>query len=563
MSNTTPPSSGGPEYLESSAGSPVEREGTSADRRKRIIALGGLAGVLALGGGAVWAATSFLGTGAQPAEALPAGTLGYVSVDLDPSGDQKVEAIQTLRKFPAFKDEINLDTDDDLRERLFEEITDSGECEGLDYKADVEPWLGSRAALAAVDTGDDAPSPVGVVQVTDAGGAEDGLAKLVETCGGSDETSTGGWVVAGDWVVIAETEAIAQKVVDATEKGALADDDAFAKWTGEAGADGIMSFYVAAEAADYLGQVLASPGMGMLAGMGAAPLTALPPGAEGMDENGEVTEPMPTEVPEELQEMLDNFDGAAATVRFEDGALEVEYAASNYQPELSKHFTNEAGVELIGGLPDDTVAAFALGFEPGWVDGMIDYFASVMPESDGMSVDELIAEAETATGLELPEDAETLMGEGIAVSLGGGIDVDAFTNGGPGELPLGVTIDGDADDIQAVLDKMKDAAGPEVAPYLEATEVDGHAVIALNDDYRGKLDSGGSLGDTDVYADVVEGDEAQSVMFVNFNADDDWLTRVVEDDPETSENLDPLAAFGVSQWIDGDTMHGLFKLTTD
>ena len=133
MSNTTPPSSGGPEYLESSAGSPVERDGTSADRRKRIIALGGLVGVLALGGGAVWAATSFLGTGAQPAEALPAGTLGYVSVDLDPSGDQKVEAIQTLRKFPAFKDEINLDTDDDLRERLFEEITDSGECEGLDY----------------------------------------------------------------------------------------------------------------------------------------------------------------------------------------------------------------------------------------------------------------------------------------------------------------------------------------------------------------------------------------------------------------------------------------------
>jgi hypothetical protein len=194
---------------------------------------------------------------------------------------------------------------------------------------------------------------------------------------------------------------------------------------------------------------------------------------------------------------------------------------------------------------------------------MIDYFASVMPESEGMSVEEMIAEAETATGLELPEDAETLTGEGIAVSLGGGIDVDAFTNGGPGELPLGVTIDGDADDIQAVLDKLKDAAGPEVAPYLEVTEADGHAVIALNDDYRGKLDSGGSLGDTGVYKDVVESDEAQNVMFVNFNADDDWLTRIAESDPEISENLDPLAAFGVSQWIDGDTIHGLFKLTTD
>jgi hypothetical protein len=161
MSSTTPPDSGGPEYLESSAGSPVERSGSPIDRRKRVIALGGLVGVLAVGGGAVWAATSLLGTGAQPAEALPAGTLGYVSIDLDPSGDQKIEAIQTLRKFPEFKDQINLDTDDDLRERLFEEITKSGECEGLDYEADVKPWLGSRAAFAAVDAGEDAPSPSG------------------------------------------------------------------------------------------------------------------------------------------------------------------------------------------------------------------------------------------------------------------------------------------------------------------------------------------------------------------------------------------------------------------
>lgn len=556
MSSPTPPGPGSPEYLESSAGSPVERSGSTTDRRNRFIALGGLLGVLAVGGGAVWAATSFLGTGAQPAQALPAGTIGYVSIDLDPSGDQKIEAIQTLRKFPAFKDEINLNTDDDLREQLFESITESGECEGLDYEADVKPWLGSRAAIAAVDAGQDDPSPIGVIQITDGPKAEKGLANLVDTCGGADDTSTGGWVVSGDWVVLAETKDIAQDVVDQTKKASLADDDSFAKWTGEAGPDGIMSFYVAASAADYAADLLEVPRLGMLAGVGASSLTADP-------YSDDFSEPTPPEVPEEIQKALDNFDGAAATVRFDDGALEIEYATSDYQPDLTKNFTNKAGVELLNGLPDDTVAAFALGFEPGWAQAMLDYFSTIMPEADGMSMDEMIDEAETETGLDLPDDVETLLGKGIAVSLGGGIDSDAITNGGPGEVPAGVTIDGDAQEIQAVLDKLKASAGPEMAPYLEVTESDGHAVIALKDDYRKHLESGEGLGDSKIYREVVQRDEAQSVLFVNFNADDDWLSRLAESEPEASENLDPLAAFGFSQWIDGDTVHGLVKLTTD
>ena len=62
---------------------------------------------------------------------------------------------------------------------------------------------------------------------------------------------------------------------------------------------------------------------------------------------------------------------------------------------------------------------------------------------------------------------------------------------------------------------------------------------------------------------VVESDDAQSVLYVNFDADDDWLVRVTEDMPEVSENVAPLSAFGVSGWVDGDVMHGLVKLTTD
>jgi hypothetical protein len=562
MSNTTPPGPGGPEYLESSAGSPVASSGRATDSRKRLLVLGGLVGVLAVGGGAVWAASSFLATGDQPAEAMPASTLGYVSIDLDPSGGQKIEAIQTLRKFPAFKEHIGLETDDDLRERLFEELVKSGECEGLDYAEDVEPWLGDRAAMGAADLGGDTPTPILVVQVKDAGKATDGLDNLREVCGGESSESAednGGWVVDGDWVVIGENQAEAQKVVDATEEeGSLADDEDFKTWTAEAGDPGIVSMYAAPEAGEFLGRY-----MGDMAGMGSMFGAPSVDGMEFDPETGEFDGSAPGEspsVPPELQEALDEFGGAAATVRFDDGAVELEMAYSNYQEELTEHVLGDAGVEMVEGLPEDTVAAFGLGLEEGWAQAMLDYFA----ETSGgeMDVDELLAQAESETGLALPEDLETLLGEGVAIGLGSGIDPDAIVNGGPEELPLGIKIKGDAEEIQAVLDKVKELAGPEVAPYLEVTESDGYAVLGTNPDYKDALASEGSLGETEAYGKVIE-DEAKSVLFLDFDADDDWLVRLTEDEPELSDNVAPLSALGTSGWVEGDIVHGVFKITTD
>ena len=38
---------------------------------------------------------------------------------------------------------------------------------------------------------------------------------------------------------------------------------------------------------------------------------------------------------------------------------------------------------------------------------------------------------------------------------------------------------------------------------------------------------------------------------------------LTKDMPEVSENLEPLSAFGISGWVDGDVVHGMVKLTTD
>ncbi len=177
MSSTTPPPAdpGGPEYLDQSGGDPVgaaeSGSGSGGGGRRTALVAGGAVVGLALVGGGVWAAMSFFSTGAQPAEALPAGTIGYASIDLDPSGGQKIEAFRMIQKFPAIEKELDgLDADDDLLAKAFEDLEE--ECD-LTYEDDVKPWLGYRFAVAAVDLGDDLPAPVGVVQVTDAGGGRD------------------------------------------------------------------------------------------------------------------------------------------------------------------------------------------------------------------------------------------------------------------------------------------------------------------------------------------------------------------------------------------------------
>lgn len=542
---------GGPEYLDTTG--PIEPP-PSNDNRKRLIVVGALVAGGAVVAGGAWAATSFFATGSQPAEALPASTIAYMSVDLDPAGGQKIEAIRTLRKFPAFTDELDLETDDDLRERFFEEITSSGECEGLDYAADIKPWLGSRAAVAAVDVGQEQPAAVGVVEVTDAGAAEEGVAKLIETCGTAGDESVGGWVVEGDWLILAETDEIAADAASAAGESSLAGDASFERWTGEAGDDGFMSFYVAKSAAQYAEEF---GGMGpMMGGMGA--LGAMPDAYSDEDPMAGAEE----DVPDELQQIIDDFDGMAATVRFDDGAVEVEYAVSNYQEELTEFMASEEGADIVSGLPEDTVAAFGMGFKEGWAEAIVDYFKTTVPEETD-AIDDGIAQMEEETGLSFPEDIETLMGEGVAVAVGSGIDPDAIANGGPGEVPVGIKIKGDADEIQAVLDKLKEAAGPEAADYMEVTGADGYAVLGLQEDFRTALESEAGLGDTEEFKQVIESAEAQSVLYVNFDADDDWLVRVSGESPEISENLAPLSAFGVSGWVDGDVIHGMFKLTTD
>jgi hypothetical protein len=553
VSTNEPPSTSGPEFLEQGGGAPIAREpGAGGGRRKALVVGGAVAG-LALAGGIAYGVVWFTSTGPQPAEALPASTLGYASIDLDPSGGQKVEAIRTLNKFPGFEEEFGLDPEGDLIEQILDESGALDACEGVSYADDIEPWLGQRAAMAAVDLGEDQPSPVGVIQVEDAGAAEDGLDALAAGCDGGESDEV--WVVEGDWMVVAETQDLAQQVVDETAEGSLADDSEFQQWTEEAGDPGVMTMYAAPEAGRYLLE-------------NADGLFGFPGAFSGEDfavegsygEDVEMPEPEVPEVPEELRTMLEDFDGAAVTVRFDDGAVEIETAMD---AALSQDFYGtDAGDDVLATLPGDTAAAVGVGFAEGWLGSWLEQFAA---GAGGMSVEDLLAEAEAETGLSLPEDGETLAGESAALALGGDFDTDTLINSSDGtDVPLGLKVQGDPDAIEDVIAKLETKFATEGYPEI-VREVEGDTIaIGLNPDYVAELAGEGDLGESETFQNVVrEAEDASAILFLDFDAGDNWLAGLAGDDETVKENLEPLEGLGMSAWQDGDVVHGVFRLTTD
>lgn len=123
----------------------------------------GAVGAVVAGGLTV---NSFLaGGGTQPEDVLPADTIGFLKVDLDPSAGQKLNVLRLMQRFP--------DVDrkgEDLKRTVVESILEDSDLD-LTYGTDVEPWLGDRLALAAVPSlersSEDPVAPLAVIQFTD------------------------------------------------------------------------------------------------------------------------------------------------------------------------------------------------------------------------------------------------------------------------------------------------------------------------------------------------------------------------------------------------------------
>ena len=578
-----PPPEGAAEYLDSGSGRPVEptTSGKGGGLKKGLLVGGGVVGLAAVGVGA-WAAVSFFSTGPQPAEALPAGTLAYLAVDLDPSGGQKIEALQTLNKLPAFEDEVGIDTDDDIRKALFDRIEGEIDCAGLDYEDDIEPWLGERAAVAAVDAGGDTPEPVFVLQVKDADAAEKGL-EAIKDCadeGSGEGEDEGGWSIDGDWVVVAKSDKVAESVTEDAADASLAEDEDYTTWVGEAGDSGVLTMYAGPALGDYLAdnaEDLFGFPFGALGVVSSAtdcavaqPVLPEEDGSVDVESCGpdiaeDVDPGVDTESPisDELEKTLRDFQGMAGVLRFDDGAIELE-VASDGDVAGSNLLDSDAGGDTISSLPANTAAAIGVGFSDGWVDDLIEIYAPYLGGNEDL--DTLIEDLESETGLALPEDLETLFGESAALALGAGFDPDAILDSSDGsDVPVAVKVDGDPTEIEAVLDKLREQLSSDETLLLETDSEGSTVVIGPDADYRKEVLDSGGLGDNEVFKDVVrEVDDASAVLFVNINELEDLVEESMGDsDQEVFDNLEPMSGFGISGYVEDGVAHSVMRLTTD
>jgi len=467
--------------------------------------------VLVAGGGV--AAWQFLlaGGGSRPADVLPASTFALATLDLDPSGGQKLEAIRTLRKFPSVRNGTALEDQSDPMEAFFKELQEEGSCEGLDYERDVEPWIGQRAAVGGVLLGDEKPAPVAAIQTRGEDGLRAGVEKLRKCA--EAETDDFGWAMAEDHLVLSDSTGHAEAIVAAGVKQPLADDAAYERWTGEVGTDSVLSVFVARKAAE----VASESFMG------------------DTDDD-------------ERAELVDGFDGAAAALKFAGGGIEISFAGGG--GEAVKGARDVSG--HVGSLPADTALVLGASVPEGLFDQLtedesaMDFLADVL-------------------GLDLPQDLMDLLGSSVSLSVGGDAPADLDELEAAESVPVGALVHGDEAKVRAVVDKLTRAGEQELGELPVVVESgEGRVAVASTRDYAEQLVEQGTLTDDPGFRDAVpDADKAQLVFYVDVDSEWRELAEEALDDKEFSANVAVVRGFGVGAWTEGEVSHGLVRLSLE
>ncbi|MDQ3106009.1 MAG: DUF3352 domain-containing protein [Actinomycetota bacterium] len=515
---------------------PGEGEGSGRGGRRGIIVGAAVAVVVLLAGGAVFAFQALNGGGPQPAEAVPSSAIGFLRVDLDPSADQKMDALALLRRVPQFEEETGITSDtDDLRKRLFELALDNNEdCSGIDYADDIEPWLGDRAGVAAIPAaaGDD-PDGLVVLQVSDEDAAREGL-QAVSECGFADmPDAPGGVAFVGEYALLAETQELADGFAAAAEGSPLSAD------------------------ADYTADLEALDGEGIASAW--VDLEAVVESVSDSNDGHDYAEAA-------ALAGLGEISSVAMSLRANSDSLEVAVAADG----VPAGFGDTA--EAVQTLPDSTL--FAHGFaggsdliEAGWAQ-----LSENLNRTEPGAVDRFTRDLETSTGLQFPDDLQTLVGDDFALSFDGAPLVLDPATGEPDltAFRFGVRTSSDIVAVADLVTRVEGAVGQFYPLDLYDQEVDGGgSVIALDEAYADDLAAGGDLGESANYqAAVADPQEAAAVTFVDFDRALTLADQLAEQpegqfEDDEREGLKVLRAFGLSVSVDGDYTTATERLVFD
>ena len=187
----------------------------------------------------------------RAASFAPATTAAYVNVYLQPSAGQQMNLAELIGRLPGFADDASLDDKiDQVAQNLLGET-------GIDYEADLKPWIGPQLALAAwPDEAADAGSrAVLIAAVRDLAAAEESLPGLLDTDADAFTTEphqgidihvadAGAYAFVDEMLLAAADAESVRAAIDADRGSSLGDRPEFAATLDGLSADHLASVFV-------------------------------------------------------------------------------------------------------------------------------------------------------------------------------------------------------------------------------------------------------------------------------------------------------------------------------
>ncbi len=317
------------------------------------------AAVLTAGG--ITAYTLLSGSSITLDAKVPANSVAYVEVNLDPPAGQKLAALHFFHHFPN----LNVPQDaQDLVQGLIQPLITSGQ-DRQRFAADIQPWLGKHAAFAAAQI-NGTVEPIIVLDCTNTAAAQSGLQALLPA-----GQSRFGYVISDGQVVLARSQAVAQAASDAAKSQPLRDNGTFQHDIGVVGDNGVLTAWV---------DVAGAAKLAKSAGGGTVP-----------------------------QLNTANLQGRlAASLTFTDTTADltmrgIGLAASDAGPAIGSRLAT---------LPDDTAFAIALSNADKGIRRAYAYL-----QQTGLT--NQLQSLQSRLGITLPDDLATLVGSSTVIAIGG------------------------------------------------------------------------------------------------------------------------------------------------
>ncbi|CAN5303146.1 hypothetical protein BH09ACT10_BH09ACT10_14320 [soil metagenome] len=469
-------------------------------RRKLTFVIAGLvAALVAVGAGGAFALVKLSGGGPQPHDVLPDTTTAYVRVDLDPSASQKINLIRLLRRVPEFSKAMGISSNkDDVRKALVASLF--GDRCIKDYDKEVEPWIGERAGLGygpgAISQG------VLVLGVSDEDQAKKGLVKLL-ACFAVDDYDV---AFSDGYALITSEKGTASAIAAAGKEAPLASLPLFTKDMDDLGEQGVASAWVNVPALiKDLGDDL---------------------GASATELGG-----------------LEKLKSVSTALRA--GSSTIELVGNVHQ---DGEITTEPATDL-GRLPADTL--FAIGGSGGGAQ-VEESWPQLLDQltAEGLDPQSFIDEATAETGLVLPTDLATLLGDSLTLAIGSrGLEtLPSF--GGPsdlGQLDIGLLMSTDPTKAKDLVARLSQSLLAQAGITLATADTTDGLAVATNQSYADALAGDNDLRDEDAFSKAFDAPQKTlGAMFLNV----DRLTKALrdadagEEAAEVVKQLDPVQSVG-------------------